>query len=135
MQERSYLQFGPEYQEADLLTIAQSHYRIYLNAQEKLDRRIILDTFLLNIAVWSEFKYNRCHPWILDKISQLRIDQTFLMKPNIPWEPDILRNNPNDRMTLFDIFKSKLEELEWDFKIIDKLNDERLKQCLSFLNH
>ena len=43
----------------------------------------------------------------LDKIEEQKMKSDFIYytKPDIPWESDPLRENPNDRMKLFDYIK------------------------------
>ena len=81
---REYLEKnGLVYEQNDLLKIAQKQI-------EKEKKFNLLDTDLLTIKIWSEYKYGNCNDWILEKIrnqiSQKRI--YILCKPDIKWQYD-----------------------------------------------
>ena len=104
---REYLQKKlKDYIQEDLLKIDKRQFNL-----EKLN--IILDTDLITIKIWSEYKFGSCNTWILDKIEEQKNENRFylLCKPDIPWEADPLRENPNDRLNLFEIYKMELENL------------------------
>ena len=105
---------GKEYIQEDLLKIAKRQ----LNS-EKVNT--VLDTDLITIKIWSEYKFGNCDNWILDKIEEQKNEIRFylLCKPDIPWESDPLRENPNDRMKLFEIYKMELENLGHKYHIVE----------------
>jgi nicotinamide riboside kinase len=90
----------------DLLSIAKEQLKSELNSQ-------LLDTDLITIKIWSEYKYGRCDKWILDQIEKQKTEKRFylLCKPDINWQADKQRENPNDREELFEIYKQELESL------------------------
>jgi nicotinamide riboside kinase len=71
----------PQYNEADLLTIAEGQFAAEKQAEtalltqfaskqaSNLPNLILCDTDLLTIKIWAEEKYGRCDEWIIDKIS------------------------------------------------------------------
>ena len=94
------------YEQNDLLKIAQKQI-------EKEKKFNLLDTDLLTIKIWSEYKYGNCNDWILEKIrnqiSQKRI--YILCKPDIKWQYDPQRENQHNREKLFTIYKNELDLL------------------------
>jgi nicotinamide riboside kinase len=113
-----------EYKEEDLLEIAKRQLQSETNSQ-------LLDTDLITIKIWSEYKYGKSDKWILKQIEKQRSKERFylLCKPDIPWKVDALRENPINRDELFEIYKRELEKLKHDFFIIDGKN--RLKDSIS----
>jgi len=105
---------GKKYIQEDLLKIAKGQLNL-----EKVNT--ILDTDLITIKIWSEYKFGNCDNWILDKIEEQKNEIRFylLCKPDIPWESDTLRENPNDRMKLFEIYKMELENLGHNYFIVE----------------
>ena len=101
----------------DLLSIAKEQLQYELNSQ-------LLDTDLITIKIWSEYKYGRCDKWILDQIEKQKTEKRFylLCKPDIFWQPDKQRENPNDRESLFKIYKQELENLGHDYFIVEGEN-------------
>jgi nicotinamide riboside kinase len=73
---------------------------------------LVLDTDLLVIKIWSEFKFGRCHPWIEQQLEQRKGDLYLLCLPDIPWEPDPQREHPHQRDELLAIYRQELSRLE-----------------------
>jgi len=115
---REYLEkLNRNYNQDDLLKIAKGQLKSEQNTQ-------LLDTDLITIKIWSEYKYGSCDNWILDQIEKQKTEKRIylLCKPDIPWEADPLRENPNDREELFEIYKKEIESLEHDYFIVDAEN-------------
>jgi len=120
-----------DYTKRDLLEIAinQLKTEIYHQSRTK-DTITILDTDLITIKIWSEYKYKQCDRWILEKIDNQKQENRFyfLCKPDIPWEKCILRENPDNRMLLFNLYIKELERLDYKYLIIE--GEKRIDQCL-----
>ena len=97
----------------DLLSIAKEQLKSELNSQ-------LLDTDLITIKIWSEYKYGRCNKWILDQIEKQKIEKRFYLicKPDLTWQPDKQRENPNDRNRLFEYYITYLNQLDVPFIIL-----------------
>ena len=95
----------------------------------------LLDTDLITIKIWSEYKYEDCNNWILKQIQKQRSMQRvyLLCKPDIAWEADPLRENPINRDEIFKIYKRELEELKHNFFIIE--GENRLENSISKISH
>lgn len=91
----------------DLLEIAKEQQKRNMIAAEKNTEIIISDTTLQVIKIWSLDKYKKCDPWILNQ--EENYTHYFLCKPDFPWSPDPLRENPLDRDRLFNIYLKDLE--------------------------
>jgi len=106
-----------EYTQNDLLSIAKGQLESELSSQ-------LLDTDLITIKIWSEYKYESCDKWILDQIEKQKTENRFylLCSPDIPWQADNQRENPNDREDIFKIYKQKLENLDHDYFIVEGEN-------------
>ncbi len=129
---RTYLEkHGAKYDQSDILKIAKAYPPILESVQQ--NKYVVFDTYFLNLKIWSEEKFNDCHPFILEQLDALKFDAIFLMYPNTPWVKDDFRENPNDRMRLYEIFKSNLEEQSLNYAVIDQLGTERLGQAESIV--
>ena len=106
-----------DYNQDDLLKIAKGQLASEHNFQ-------LLDTDLITIKIWSEYKYGNCEKWILDTIEKQKTEKRFylLCKPDIHWEADPLRENPNNRNGLFELYKKELEDLEYNYLIVKGKN-------------
>jgi NadR type nicotinamide-nucleotide adenylyltransferase len=116
---RTYLeQQGSAYVEKDLLTIAQGQVGAEERAVKGLPPLVVCDTDLITIRIWSEEKFGRCHPWIVKQTEQRAYDLWLLCKPDLPWVPDPLRENPDDRDRLFERHVDLLDELGKPYMVI-----------------
>ena len=102
------------YTQSNLLKIAGGQLKSEQNTQ-------LLDTDLITIKIWSEYKYGSCDKWILTQIEKQKSEKRFylLCKPNIPWQPDKQRENPSDREALFEIYKQELDDLGHKYFIVE----------------
>ena len=116
------------YTQTDLLEIAKGQLQSDLNSQ-------LLDTDLITIKIWSNYKYGNCDNWILEQIEEQKSEERFylLCNPDIPWEVDSLRENPNNRDELFTIYKKELENLGHDYYVVKGGN--RISNALQKINH
>lgn len=121
------------YAESDLLVIAKAQLELEdaLSSVAGSDGRIICDTELLTIRIWSEEKYGRCEPWIVEQTERRHYDHWLLCKPDIPWEPDPQRENPHDRDRLFVKYEALLRVLGKPFTVIEGDRDQRLNAAVA----
>lgn len=114
------------YSHQDLDTIAIGQVKSWEEIQTNF---LICDTEMTVIKIWSEFKYKSCSETILNLYHQQKFDHYFLCFPDIPWEEDPLRENPNDREILFKIYLNELKKNNLPFTIISGNLETRLKTC------
>jgi len=122
---RKYLEkIERKYNKEDLIKIAEAQ----LKSEQKLK---ILDTDLITIKIWSYYKYGSCDKWILEQVEKQKHTKRFylLCKPDIAWEEDKLRENPKNRMELFELYKKELKKLKHDFFIIE--GNDRIENAIS----
>ena len=111
---REYLEkLNSNYTQDDLLKIAKGQLQTENGLQ-------LLDTDLITLKIWSEYKYGSCDNWILTQIEKQKIENRFYLicKPDIPWQADKQRENPNDREELFKIYKQELDDLGHKYFIV-----------------
>ena len=122
---REYLQkIDRNYTQKDLIIIAKGQL-------ESEKNYTLLDTDLITIKVWSNYKYGSCNKWILKKIENQKSENRLylLCKPDIQWKKDNLRENPKNRKELFELYKKELKKLKHDFFIIEGNN--RIENAIS----
>jgi nicotinamide riboside kinase len=114
------------YTQQDLDTIAIGQVKSWEAIHSNF---LICDTEMTVIKIWSEFKFKSCSETILNLQNQQKFDHYFLCFPDIPWEEDPLRENPNDREILFDIYLNELKKNNLPFTVIAGNLETRLKTC------
>ena len=106
-----------DYNPDDLLKIAKGQLQTENGLQ-------LLDTDLITLKIWSKYKYGSCDKWILEQIETQKSEKRFylLCSPDIPWQADKQRENPNNREELFEIYKQELGNLEHNYFIVEGEN-------------
>lgn len=126
---RAYLKAnGQAYDYADLITIGKCQ-----NIQEKDSHSkytsIICDTDIITVDIWSMEVFDK--PTNLPNNFACK-KHYLLCKPDIPWEPDPLRENPTDRDRLFKLYEDYLELHNLSYETLDETG--RATYSCSFIN-
>jgi NadR type nicotinamide-nucleotide adenylyltransferase len=132
---RTYLnQRQGKYEEADLVSIAKGQIEIEDKALAKVDKLVLCDTSLEVLKIWSEWKYQHCDPFIAEQALLRAPDLFLLLTPDIPWEPDPLRENPTNRDELFVYYQESLST--YSSKVVEISGDkgERLTQAIAAID-
>jgi len=135
---REYLEsIDRPYVENDLLQIAfgQKERENSVSFSRKLH---FVDTSFEVLKVWSEWKYHRCDPIIQTYMDHHLPDLYLLMFPDLPWQEDPLRETPNDREALFEIYEALLKKTKVPYFIVLGTHQQRIdqanEQVSSFIN-
>ena len=101
---RAYLDgLGRAYTEHDLIEIAKGQLALEDAFDEGEPQLLICDTNILVILIWAKDKFGRISPELKALWDPEPYALHLLLKPDLPWEPDPLRETPGqqDRMSLF----------------------------------
>lgn len=114
------------YSQHDLTTIAHGQLRLEDKSMLHSNQVMICDTNLYVIKVWSEFKYGNCDPEILKLIRDRKYDLYLLTYIDIPWEADPLREHPDKRQQLYEIYLSEMKDQSVPF--VEIKGDRAIRQ-------
>lgn len=123
--------YGKSYHESDVILMAEIHQKQFRALQAN---KIMLDTYLLNYKIWLQVKYGLRSSWLDKQLENFRPDACLLMKPDIEWEADPLRENKTGRMKLFHFYQEALQQLDWPFAVVDGGGDARNTKSLKVLD-
>tara|TARA_R110002072_G_scaffold217915_1_gene375613 strand:- start:570 stop:1097 length:528 start_codon:yes stop_codon:yes gene_type:complete len=132
---RGYLTFqGGIYQQKDLITIAKK--QLELESRITFDNKgpIFCDTDVLVVKVWQEFKYGESNSEIDLIFSKQQSRKYLLTYPDLEWQPDSLRENPNELLEIFNYYEKTLTEMGADYRIVRGNGEERLKCAIDAIN-
>jgi len=131
---RDYLaNLGRDYQYEDLLAIAKGQWQREESMAAQAKDYLFCDTSMLVMKVWSEYRYGKCDPWILQKLKRHTYDLYILCGIDIPWRYDPLRENPNERTALYQIYLQELKALGVPFSILKGNEEERIQECTKWI--
>ena len=111
------------YTHEDVLQIAKQQVEHLRQLAEEDRRRIsgeyaFFDTELIVTKVWLLHKYGDCPAFVEEALHQYPMDVYLLCYPDLEWEPDPVRENPNIREYLFDWYEREIQALDIPYYII-----------------
>ena len=123
------------YHQDDILAIAKGQLANEETLFCRADKFLFCDTDFIVTKIWSEFRYGSCHPWILRQVNEHRYDLFLLCDIDLPWQDDQLREHPDKRKELFDLYYHELVERHFPFKVISGFGEERIKRAISEIDN
>jgi nicotinamide riboside kinase len=133
---REYLELlGRPYEEKDILLIAQGQLSAEASQLKQAGTFLFCDTELLVTKIWSEVKYGRCHPWIIATIEHHPYALYLLCDIDLPWEYDPLREHPDDRQYLFDLYHHELKIRNYPFAVVRGTGTRRLENAIQIIDN
>jgi len=132
---RQYLVSGGEINSAkDLVWLAkkqsESENQILKNKNTSF---LFCDTDLHNIVVWSQVVFHQIEPELIELEEKQNYDFYFLLRPDIPWVNDGLRQSPHLREKLFAIYRARLIEKNRPYVEIFGNQTARFETCVAHL--
>lgn len=121
-----------KYDELMLEDMALAQFRRIAEYSD-LYTHIICDTDLLTYLIWQEEKYGYVSPLLKELWQKQRPELYLLCAPDMPWEPDPLRENPHDRNRLFVKYEKYLEDSGVPFDVLSGSVKERSQKCLDVI--
>ena len=111
------------YTREDVVNIAQFQVEQLRKLSEKTKTDtstdiVFFDTELIITKVWFLHKYGECPDFIEQALRQYPMDVYLLCYPDMPWQPDPVRENPNIREYLFEWYEREVQELSIPYYII-----------------
>lgn len=134
---RNYLnKINRAYTYDDLLVIAKGQIALEEELAQKAQNQILIcDTDLLVIMVWSEHKFGKCHPWILEQLATRKYSHYFLTNIDFPWSEDPLREHPEPEMRtyFFNLYHALLKQMNLPFTILSGDENTRLTTAINII--
>lgn len=126
-------QLNHPYSYDDILEIAKGQIVNENTLTEKANGLLFCDTDLSVTKIWCEFKYGKCHEWILKKLQTHTYDLYLLCNIDIPWEDDPQREHPDQRKELFQIYLNEMTSRNLNYGIVSGIGSKRLKNAIEII--
>lgn len=121
------------YQYNDVVNIARQQLKEYDDLAEQGDVSF-LDTYLIITKVWFMQVFNKLPQWFEDEFAKRPVDFYLLLKNDIAWLPDGVRENKDKRSFLFEWYKSELDKYGFAYAIIEGTGEQRLKNAVNAID-
>jgi nicotinamide riboside kinase len=92
---------------------------------------IFADTDQVVMSVWWEVRYGGSHPAIVEALARRSPRAYLLLEPDVPWQPDPLRETAAGRELLHAYYRTRLMRDAFPFKAVSGLGDQRLQSALA----
>jgi len=119
---------------ADIHPILKGQCAIEDHAIQKNPDILFFDTNPLQTKVYTDIYFDNFKSELLEKaIISRKYDLYLLTNIDIPWENDLLRDQPHNRNEIFLIFENALINRQLPYKIIKGSHQERLYQSIQII--
>lgn len=119
----------------DLVPIATGQMALENDLTKKANQVLICDTDLLVTKVYSEAYFEGyCDPLLHTYALKNTYDLYLLTNIDVPWVKDDLRDRPNERQLMFDLFKTALSKYQRTFINLEGNQEKRLKTAVSTID-
>ena len=132
---RKYLDaLGRDYNYDDILAIARGQLKEE-EATAKMNgtQWLFSDTDLLVSYIWCQVKYQKVHPWIVEKLKTHTYNHYLMCNIDLPWQPDPLREHPHRRKEIYNLYIIALEQFNLPYTVISGVGEARLINALNAL--
>lgn len=97
---------------------------------------LISDTDWTVLHIWEQFRFHANETlttleWQKGYGTPENADLYFLCAPDFPWQPDPLREHPDERDTLFIMYDNLLREIRAPYAVLSGSHELRLQTALS----
>ena len=123
-----------KYSYEDILAIAKGQYKSEQQMIIDASSMLFCDTEFLVNKIWCDDKFGKCHSWILNMIDTNPHDLYLLCYIDLPWEADPLREDPQDRERLFNLYESELQSRDLNYGIVRGKGSKRLQNAINIVD-
>jgi nicotinamide riboside kinase len=117
----------------DLLPIAIGQTKNENEALLTANQYLFCDTCLMVTKVFSEIYFNFCDPELEKAARKHEYDLFFLTDVDVTWEKDSLRDSPNNREEIFQIFRDELIKKNKPFILLRGDSQTRLTYAIEVI--
>lgn len=122
------LRVGRELTADDVSRIAEGQIANEDRAARGANGIVVLDTDLVSTVTYARHYYGACPEWIERVAAARKADLYLLLDAEVPWQDDPVRDAARPRT--FDAFRTVLDELACDWRVVSGGWDERWRAVL-----
>ncbi len=123
-----------EYNFSDVSAIARNQIErelFYQNEYKGSAPYVFFDTELIITKVWFEYCYGSVPEFVQKRLDEKFFDLYLLCVPDLPWEPDPVREHGHDREFFFDWYRREIEQLGKPYVVINGTGKERFENAVN----
>ncbi len=129
-------QLKRQYNRTDVLEIAHGIIEQEDHMIQNTGNMLLSDNDLINIKIWLQHYGWEIPEWLEQEIVKRKSHLYLLCAPDLPWVADDQRSNPDEREKLFGMFKSELERVDANFRIVYGVDrEQRMKVAVGQIDY
>lgn len=109
----------------DIIRIGHSQTERVLEKTKKANKILFCDTDLITTQIYAKYYLDQVPPVLLELEKKVRYDLYFLFDIDTPWIADSLRDLSENRIEMFEIFRSELQKREIPATLVQGSYQER----------
>lgn len=119
----------------DIEIIAKGQVKRWENV-DKNHKVVFYDTEFTVLKIWSEIKYNKVSPYVINGLANQKFDHYFICDPEgVRWEEDPLREHPERREEFFELYLRVMDSNKRSYTVLSGDWDKRLKKAVSVVKN
>ena len=122
-----------DYMMSDLTNIALGQLAMERSLEGLAQKYLFSDTDMTTIKIWSQDKFGAVDPQIEKLFTEQDYAHYFLCSPDMEWEEDALREDPERRDEIFEMYKAELDRVGRRFTIVEGELERRLEDVVAEL--
>ena len=122
-----------KYQFDDIEIIAREQEKTWKQARDI--ELAFFDTEFTVFKIWSEIKFSKVSPYIIESLENQDFDHYFICDPKgIEWEEDPLREHPERREEFFSLYLRVMNSNNRSYTVLTGTWEERLEKATEKVN-
>jgi len=94
---------------------------------------VILDTDLVSTVVYCEHYFGMCPDWIRDEAKKRAGELYLLLRPDVPWEADGVRDRSAAREEMHALFTKNLRDFKLNYVELGGEGEERFNAAIQII--
>lgn len=94
---------------------------------------VFFDTDLIITKVWFSFCFDKIPAFLIERMKIRFFDLYLLCLPDLPWEPDPVREHGDNREFFFDWYKKEIEQTGKPYAVIGGIGNQRTQNAIAAL--
>src|SRR5574344_379216 len=119
-----------KYNIGDVENIAKLQIETEENYSKNNCKVLLLDTDLIVTKIWFIYRYASYPIWIDEHLRKYKDCLHLLCYPDLGWQEDPLRENPDIRSELFEAYRKEIENFDFDYEIIKGKDEIRFNNSI-----
>lgn len=108
--------------------------QMQINEEDRLEKEanrvMFCDSEMIIAKVWCEDVFKTVPAWLEEAASQRHYDLFLLTRPDLPFVPDVVRENPHRREFFFDWYRRELDNRNFTYAVIEGTEEDRFRNAL-----